>query len=63
MAPRAQAELLQDVALKAEEACDGSYTAEAASGGDISFVLLLPPADACAEASKENKHNGDDKCS
>ena len=32
MAPRAQAELLQDVALKAEEACDGSYTAEAASG-------------------------------
>ena len=35
---------------------------EAASGGDVSFVLLLLPVDVCAEASKKNKHDGDDNC-
>ena len=34
---------------------------KAAGGGDVNFVLL-PTADACAEANKKNKHDGDDKC-
>ena len=35
---------------------------DAARGGGVRFVLLLPTADACAKANKKDKHNGDDEC-
>ena len=47
----------------AETAAAEAAVEEAAGGGDVSFVLLLPTADACAEASKKDKYNGDDECS
>ena len=45
----------------AETAAAEAAVEEAASGGDVSFVLLLPPVDACAEASKKD-NQGDDYC-
>ena len=35
--------------------------AEAAGSSGVCFVLLLPTADACAEASEKDKHDDDDK--
>ena len=47
----------------AEAAADEAVAEDAPGGGGVSFVLLLPTADACAEASKkDDEHDHDDKC-
>ena len=45
----------------AEAAADEAVAEDAPGGGGVSFVLLLPTADACAEASKKKDKQGDEK--
>ena len=46
----------------AETAAAEAAVEDAAGRGGVSFVLLLPTADACNEANKKNKHDGDGEC-
>ena len=49
-------------AIRARAPPSAAAAEDAAGRGEVCFVLLLPTADAGAEASEKDKHGDDDKC-